>query len=47
MLGAVILGDFILPKEEMWTIFFVLKYGVAFVATDVYLAVQHKREFAG
>ncbi|WP_342527221.1 DUF2178 domain-containing protein [Chryseomicrobium sp. FSL W7-1435] len=47
LLGAVILGDFILPKEEMWTIFFVLKYGVAFITTGVYLAMQYKREFAG
>lgn len=47
LLGAVILGDFFLPKEDMWTIFFIIKYGVAFVAAGVYLAVQYKREFAG
>ncbi len=46
LLGAVILGDFFLPKEEMWTIFFIIKYGIAFLACGTYLAVQYKRDFA-
>lgn len=46
MLGAIILGDFILPKEELWTIVFLVKYGVAFFACGIYLALQYHKDFS-
>ena len=46
MLLAIILCDIIFPKEYMWTIFFLFKYSLAFLAGGIYLAVQYKRDFA-
>lgn len=45
MLGVIILCDLIFPKEYMWNIFFLFKYGLAFLAGGIYLAVQYKRDF--
>lgn len=46
MLGAIILCDMIFPKDHMWTIFFLFKYALAFLASGTYLAVQYKRDFS-
>jgi len=45
MLLAIILCDVIFPKDDMWTIFFLFKYSLAFLAGGVYLAVQYKKDF--
>ncbi|MFJ7932691.1 DUF2178 domain-containing protein [Peribacillus sp. NPDC096448] len=46
MLLAVILCDIIFPKDDMWTIFFLFKYTLVFLAGGVYLAVQYKKDFS-
>lgn len=46
MLGAIIFCDMIFPKEYMWTIFFLFKYTLAFLAAGIYMAVQYKKDFA-
>ena len=45
MLVAIILCDMIFPKDDMWTIFFLFKYTLAFLAGGIYLAVQYKKDF--
>jgi hypothetical protein len=46
MLLAIILCDMILPKDDMWTIFFLFKYTLAFLAGGIYMAVQYKKDFS-
>ncbi|RDW17701.1 DUF2178 domain-containing protein [Oceanobacillus chungangensis] len=46
VLGVIILCDMIFPKEYMWNIFFLFKYGLAFLAGGIYLAVQYKKDFS-
>lgn len=46
MLWAIILCDMIFPKDAMWTIFFLFKYALAFLAGGMYLAVQYKKDFS-
>ncbi|KGR77978.1 hypothetical protein [Ureibacillus manganicus] len=46
VLAVVILCDIIFPKEYMWNIFFLFKYGIAFLAGGIYLAVQYKKDFS-
>lgn len=46
MLLAIILCDMIFPKDDMWTIFFLFKYTLAFLAGGIYLAVQYKKDFS-
>lgn len=46
MLLAIILCDIVFPKDDMWTIFFMFKYSLAFLAGGIYLAVQYRRDFA-
>ena len=46
MLLAIILCDIIFPKDNMWTIFFLFKYALAFLAGGIYLAVQYKKDFS-
>lgn len=46
MLLAIILCDIIFPKDDMWTIFFLFKYTLAFLAGGIYMAVQYKRDFS-
>ncbi|MDO7908748.1 DUF2178 domain-containing protein [Paenibacillus sp. JX-17] len=46
MLLAIILCDMILPKDDMWTIFFLYKYTLAFLAGGIYLAVQYKKDIS-
>lgn len=45
ILFVVILGDIIFPKEYMWQIFFLLKYGIAFLASGIYLVIQYRKDF--
>ncbi|WP_428911838.1 DUF2178 domain-containing protein [Niallia sp. Krafla_26] len=45
MLWAIILCDIIFPKDYMWTIFFLFKYTLAFLAAGFYLAIQYKKDF--
>lgn len=46
VLCVIILCDMIFPKDDMWTIFFLFKYGLAFLAGGIYLAVQYKKDFS-
>ena len=46
MLFGIIFCDLIFPKEYMWQIFFLFKYGLAFIASGIYLAVQYKKDFS-
>ncbi|MER0467950.1 DUF2178 domain-containing protein [Bacillus cabrialesii subsp. cabrialesii] len=46
MLVVIILCDTIFPKDYMWTIFFLYKYALAFLAAGIYLAVQYKKDFS-
>ncbi|AUZ26682.1 DUF2178 domain-containing protein [Bacillus subtilis] len=46
MLAAIILCDMIFPKDYMWTIFFLYKYALAFLAAGIYLGVQYKKDFS-
>ncbi|MCI3918845.1 DUF2178 domain-containing protein [Paenibacillus sp. TRM 82003] len=46
ILLAIILCDMIFPKDYMWTIFFLFKYSLAFLAGGVYLVVQYKKDFS-
>ena len=45
VLGVIVLCDMIFPKDYMWNIFFLFKYGLAFLAGGIYLAVQYKKDF--
>ncbi|WP_163582810.1 DUF2178 domain-containing protein [Gracilibacillus saliphilus] len=45
MLCGIVICDLIFPKEYMWQIFFLFKYGLAFIASGIYLVVQYKRDF--
>ncbi|WP_207302303.1 DUF2178 domain-containing protein [Gracilibacillus phocaeensis] len=45
VLLGVVVCDIIFPKEYMWEIFFLFKYGLAFVAAGIYLAVRYKKDF--
>lgn len=44
MLIAVILCDLIFPKDYMWQVFFVYKYGIVFLVGVVYLSIQYNKE---
>lgn len=46
MLLVIILCDMIFPKDDMWTIFFLYKYALAFLAAGIYLSVQYKKDFS-
>lgn len=46
LLLAIILLDIALPKEYMWQIFFLFKYGTAFIASGAYMAIRHHKELA-
>jgi hypothetical protein len=46
MLLTIILCDMIFPKDDMWTIFFLFKYTLAFLACGIFLAVQYKKDFS-
>nr|WP_187378534.1 DUF2178 domain-containing protein [Oceanobacillus jeddahense] len=46
ILWVVILSDIIFPKEYMWQIFFLFKYGLAFIASGIYLAIRYKKDFS-
>lgn len=46
MLLSIILCDMIFPKDDMWTIFFLFKYTLAFLAGGIYLAVRYKKDFS-
>lgn len=46
MLVAIVLCDVIFPKEYMWTIFFLFKYSLAFLASGIYMAIQYKKDFS-
>lgn len=46
ILFVIVLCDTIFPKDDMWTIFFLFKYGLAFLAGGIYLAVQYKKDFS-
>jgi len=45
MLIVIILSDIIFPKEYMWQIFFLYKYGLAFIASGVYLWIRYRKDF--
>ncbi|MCK1998427.1 DUF2178 domain-containing protein [Psychrobacillus psychrodurans] len=45
MLWTIILCDLIFPKDYMWTIFFLFKYALTFLAGGIYLAIQYKKDF--
>lgn len=45
MLLAIILCDVIFPKDDMWTIFFLFKYALSFLAGGLYMAVQYRKDF--
>ena len=46
MLLAIVLCDIIFPKDNMWTIFFLFKYSLAFLSGGIYMAVQYKKDFS-
>lgn len=46
MLCVIILCDMFFPKDDMWTIFFLFKYALAFLAGGIYLSVQYKKDFS-
>lgn len=46
VLKAIVLCDIILPKDNMWNIFFLFKYGLAFLAGGIYLAIQYKKDLS-
>jgi len=46
MFCAIILCDMIFPNDYMWNIFLVFKYGLAFLAGGIYLAIQYKKDFS-
>nr|WP_106779408.1 DUF2178 domain-containing protein [Lysinibacillus timonensis] len=46
VLGVVIICDMIFPRDYMWNIFFLFKYGLAFLAGGVYLVVQYKKDIS-
>lgn len=46
VLAVIILCDIIFPKDYMWNIFFLYKYGLAFLAGGIYLAYQYKKDFS-
>ncbi|MDP4526257.1 DUF2178 domain-containing protein [Bacillus halotolerans] len=46
MLLVIILCDMIFPKDDMWTIFFLYKYALAFLAAGIHLTVQYKKDFS-
>ncbi|WP_318617528.1 DUF2178 domain-containing protein [Sporosarcina sp. YIM B06819] len=46
MLLVIILCDMIFPKDYMWNIFFLFKYGLAFLAGGIYMAVQYKKDLS-
>lgn len=45
ILYVVIFFDVVFPKEYMWQIFFLFKYGLASIASGIYLAIRYKKEF--
>ncbi|MDX8365679.1 DUF2178 domain-containing protein [Cytobacillus sp. IB215665] len=45
VLMVIVLCDMFFPKEYMWNIFFLYKYGLAFLAGGIYLAIQYKKDF--
>ena len=45
ILYVIIFFDVVFPKEYMWQIFFLFKYGLAFIASGIYLAIRYKKEF--
>ncbi|NMO94936.1 DUF2178 domain-containing protein [Paenibacillus lemnae] len=46
MLLTIMLCDMIFPKDYMWNIFFLFKYGLAILAGGVYMAVQYKKDLS-
>lgn len=46
VLCVIILCDLIFPKEYMWNIFFMFKYGLAFLAGGIFLAIQYKKDLS-
>src|SRR5699024_906550 len=44
MLIIIILCDIIFPKEYMWQIFFLYKYGLAFVVAGIYLWIRYRKD---
>lgn len=45
VLYVVVLCDIIFPKEYMWQVFLLFKYGLAFLASTIYLAIRYKKDF--
>ncbi|TGB01097.1 DUF2178 domain-containing protein [Halobacillus salinus] len=45
MLLTVIFCDMVFPKEYMWNIFFLFKYGFAILAGGLFMAIQYRRDF--
>ncbi|MDX8045343.1 DUF2178 domain-containing protein [Gracilibacillus sp. S3-1-1] len=46
MLCGIVLCDLIFPKDYMWQIFFLFKYGLGFTASGIYLAIKYKIDFS-
>lgn len=46
VLWGIVVCDLIFPKDDMWTIFFLFKYGLAFLAGGIYLAIRYIKEFS-
>ena len=46
MLLVIVLCDMIFPKDYMWNIFILFKYGLAFLAGGIYLAIQYIKDLS-
>lgn len=46
MLLVIILCDMIFPKDYMWNVFFLFKYGLAFLAAGMYMAIRYKKDLS-
>ncbi len=46
MLLTIVLCDIIFPKDYMWNIFFLFKYGLAFLVAGIYMAIQYKKDLS-
>ncbi|WP_338048997.1 DUF2178 domain-containing protein [Pontibacillus halophilus] len=46
ILLTIVLCDTLFPKDYMWTIFFLFKYGLAFLVGAMSMAIQYRRDMA-
>ncbi|MGY3777960.1 DUF2178 domain-containing protein [Isobaculum melis] len=45
MLMSIVICDIIFPKDYLINQFFMLKYGIAFFVSGIYLLIQYRKDF--